>query len=314
MAVSNRINGFARLRRRARLGLGVAAILGLSGFVGQGASPVSASGGTATCSGTFQSPGTLAGTYGSVRITGVCFVDAGAVQVRHDVTLAPGSALVAAFGLNDLTGTGTSSLSVGGNLLVEHGASLFLGCDPQSFPCFDDNPANPTLFSPADVDGNLTSQKPLGVIVHNSTIRGNVDQDGGDGQFNCIPRGVFAVPPPSPVYSAYEDSTIHGHLSVTDLTSCWLGVARDRIGGALRLVNNQLADPDGAEVLSNHVAGDLVCRHNSFVWDTAQATFGQTALYPRTPTLTNTVRGDRIGQCVLASPATQGGPFGPGPF
>ena len=117
----------------------------------------------------------------------------------------------------------------------------------------------------------------------------------------------------SPVYSAYEDSWIHGNVSVSGMTSCWLGLARDHVRGNVRIVRDQLADPDAIEIVFNHISGNLVCRANSAVWDSAEAVFGQTALYPRTPQ-PNTVHGDRVGQCVLASPATQGGPLGPGRF
>ena len=214
--------------------------------------------------------------------------------------------------LNDTTLTGHSRLSVGGDLRVEAGATLLLGCDPQTFPCIDDNPSSPTLSSRADVDGNLIANQPLGVVVHNTGIGGNVDQDGGGGGFTCTPTGIFMLFN-SPVYSAYEDSWIHGSVSVTRLTSCWLGLAGDHIRGNVRMVRDQLADPDAVEILYNHITGNLVCLDNSAAWDSAQAVFGQATLYPRT-LQPNTVHGDRVGQCVLASPATQGGPPGPGRF
>ena len=79
------------------------------------------------------------------------------------------------------------------------------------------------------------------------------------------------------------------------------------------MFNNQLADPDGIEILSNTISDNIGCWANSYVWDSSEANFAQTRLFPRTPQ-PNTVGGHRFGQCVLSSPTTMGGPLGPGPF
>ena len=226
------------------------------------------------------------------------------------LTLGPGAVLLAAFALDDHTGRGSSSLSVRGNLDVQSGASLLLGCEPGHFTCLDDPaPEDPTLSSQGQVSGNLIEQEPLGVVVHNSIIDGNVQETGGGGGASCEPTGVFAAFG-SPVYSDYEDTTVHGNLSVTGLSSCWLGVARVRVSGNLSMIKDQLADPDAIEILANHISGNLSCQQNSQVWDSADETEN---LYPRAPE-PNTVSGRRSGQCVLASPAIEGGPLGSSPF
>jgi hypothetical protein len=262
-----------------------------------------------TCAGTPAEPGVLSGAYpGNVVVEGACAVNAGAALVRGNVTVRSGGALVAAFALDDTQGSGSSSLTIRGNLIVQ--GSAILGCDPQSFPCVDDpEPGSPTLSSATRISGNVLEQQPLGVVVHNSTISGNVSEVGGGGGLTCEPSGIFAVFG-SPVYSDYEDSVIRGNLDVTGLSSCWLGFARVRLGGNMRLTGNQLADPDAIEVIDNQIAGNLGCQGNSMVWDSAEAGEG---LFPRIPE-PNTVGGHRSGQCVLASPATEGGPLGPGPF
>ncbi len=267
--------------------------------------------GTYTCIGTPEAPGVLAGVYfGDVSIEGTCVVNAGRAVVHGDLTVRPGSVLLAAFGHNDQTGTGSSYLRVAGDLRVHDGASLLLGCEPEHFPCFDDpEPEHATLSSRSRVRGNLQEHKPLGVVVHNSVIVGNVSETDGGGGLNCEPSGVFAAFK-TPVYSDYEDTFVHGNLKVSGLTSCWLGVARVHVAGNMRLVNDQLADPDAIEIISNQISGNLSCQQNSQVWDSAEETEG---LYPRVP-LPNTVYGKRLGQCVLASPTTEGGPLGPGPF
>jgi len=264
------------------------------------------------CSGTFGSPGVLTGTHAWVNVEGICFVDGGNAVVTEDLTLEPGSALAAAFANNDVAGEGTSSLSVGRDLIVEQGASLLMGCEPFHFSCIDDNQNDPTLSSHDSVGGSINVHSALGVVVHNSSIGGSVNQNGGGGGFNCDPQGPFAIFG-SPVYSAYEDSTVGGSINIHGMNTCWFGINRATVGGSINFDDNQLADPDGAELTTNVVNGNFSCHGNSYVWDSGEASFGQSGLYPRTAN-PNTVGGTRYGQCVLASPATQGGPSGPGAF
>jgi len=293
------------------------AVVGLVLTTGVLSSGTASATGAPLCVGTPTSPGVLAGNYRSgVSIVGVCAVNGGAAVIHGTLTLTPGSALVAAFALNDLKGKGTSRLTVLGNIDVSKDATLILGCEPQFFTCRDDPNAatGGTLSSHGIVRGAIDEDQPLGVVLHASTVNGNIHENGGGGGVTCVPptTGIWAVIG-SPPYSDYEDTTVHGDVAVSGLNTCWTGLARDPISGNLELRNNQLADPDGIEVLANHVSGNLVCHGNSFVWDSSEANFSQTGLYPRTPE-PNTVNGSRIGQCVLASPATQGGPPGPGPF
>ena len=265
----------------------------------------------AVCSGTPKAPGVLTGRYtGNVVVKGACEVNAGRAVVGGDLSLAPGSVLLAAFALNDKTGSGASSLSVHGNLQVGAGATLQLGCNPQNFACLDDpHPNKPTLSSHDTVGGDLTSRLPLGVIVHNVSIADDVTQIGGGGGVNCTPSGVFKLFH-SPVYSAYEHASVAGNVTVTGVQSCWMGLVTLHVGDDLSVLNNQLADRDAIEILANHITGDLTCRRNSRTWDSAEAGSG---LFPRHPQ-PNTVGDDRAGQCVLSSPTKPGGPSGPGPF
>ncbi len=264
-----------------------------------------------SCSGSFESPGVLAGTYTSnVTVEGACVVKAGPALIEGNLTVSPGAVLVAAFGQSNLT--------VQRNLKVQRGATLILGCEPApDFPCLDDE----TASSQGSVSGNLSEQQPLGVVVHNSTIGGNVQEAGGGGGFTCENKGptvdgfyVFggAAFGGFPVYSDYSDSTVSGNLGVIGLNSCYLGVAREHVGGNVHLINNQLADPDAIEILENQISGNLLCEQNSQVWDSFEEVPGG-ELFPRVPD-PNTVSGHRVGQCVLASPETEGGSSGPGPF
>ena len=219
----------------------------------------------ATCTGTTTSPGNLAGgTYSSVDVQGVCLVDAGQVVVTGNVSVdANTGALVAAFATNG--GSGTSGISVAGNITVASGATLILGCEASAFPCADDpTPNTPTLNSPDTVQGSIEATGALGVIVHNSTIGTDVVQTGGgggSGSFCATTPGVFGLLG-SPAYSDYEDNTISGNLRVTGVTSCWFGAERDQIGGSATFANGNFTIPNANEILSNQVAGNLLCSSN----------------------------------------------------
>jgi hypothetical protein len=278
------------------------------------ATPVTPAGaaitGTTTCSGTPSAPGVLTGTHGAVVVKGACEVNAGAAVVNGDLTLSPGSALLAAFALNDQTGSGTSSLSVTGNVLVQAGATLLMGCNPANFACLDDpNQSSPTLSMHPTVGLDLRSNQPLGVIVHNFSVGGDVIQTGGGGGVNCKPQGVFKLFQ-SPVYSTYEVGTVGGDIRISSVHSCWMGVVEMHVGNTVVMYQNKLADPDAIEILSNNITGNLICRGNSRTWDNGEV---GPNLFPRQPE-PNTVGRNRKGQCVLSSPNTRTDKPGPGPF
>ncbi len=266
---------------------------------------------TQVCSGTTEAPGTLAGVYyGTVLVEGACAVDAGQATVFGDLVVQPGATLLAAFALNDEAGSGSSGLAVAGNVIVQQGGTAIVGCEAEHFACFDDpNQEAPTLSSADSIGGNLLESQPLGVVVHDSTIGRNIVEYGGGGGETCEPSGAFALFG-VPVYSDYEDLTVRGTLEVSGLSSCWLGIARVQVGGDMRVFGNQLADPDAIEILANQIRHNLACFGNSQTWDSADLS---EELYPRLPE-PNTVGGRRFGQCVLASPETEGGAPGPGPF
>jgi hypothetical protein len=257
---------------------------------------------TTTCAGTPTAPGVLSGTVtSSVVVRGVCFVNSGPAVVNGDVTVSPGSALIAVFALHK------SSLTVKGNIYVRAGAVAALGCNPANSPCMD----APKLSSHLTVGLDLRSNQALGVIVHNFTIGGDVIQTGGGGGRNCTPQGFFKLIG-SPVFSAYEVGSVGGDVRISSVQSCWMGVVQLHVGNTAVFHFNKLADPDAIEILANNITGNLICRGNSRTWDSSE-TRPPPHLFPRNPQ-PNTVGRNRKGQCVLASPTTPGGPPGPGPF
>ena len=246
-----------RLRRLRVFALGAVSILFLGPLVVLGSASVASATapGPETC-GTGALP---AGTYTSLNVTGTCTVSAGPVTVLGNVTVEPNAALLSAYG------TGNSSLTVVGNVAAATGSTVVLGCEASNFPCFDDPNQNaPTLNSSDTVEGSVTATSALAVIVHKSTVDGDIAQTGGGGGLSCSPP----FPSPfsqfqSPVYSDYEDNTVGGNLRVTDLTSCWFGALRNTVGGSATFSNNSMGDPDANENLTNLVSGNLICSNNS---------------------------------------------------
>ena len=309
---------------RLRRGVPVLAAVGLAfAIAGAGAAVAPADGlGPFVCAGTLQSPGLLQGTYpDGVVVNGACAVKTGPAHVIGTLLVTRGSALAAAYGARH------SKLTVTGSVVVGTGAVAILGCkanpDGTGSPCIDDHAKVPKLTSRAVVSGSIIASSPLGVLLHNTAVGGGFRETGGGGGVSCKPpkTGVFAAFK-SPVFSDVEDSVVRGNVTIRGVKSCWLGLARDQIGGSLRINHNTMADPDAIEVLASKIAENLSCRGNGHppaasppgtqpVWDSADTS--ESGLYPRAAK-PNTVGGARSGQCVLASPATQGGTPGPGPF
>jgi hypothetical protein len=303
MAVSTGPGAFGGRRqgvvRAARL---LGAFVGVAASLAAVAGPANAAVGNTTCTGTLGSPGTLSGVYSSnVTVNGVCGVDAGPATLQRNLTITPGSALVAAFGLNDQTGSGNSNLTVEGNLVVQTGAALIMGCEPNFFPCLDDPNAatGGTLTGSGTVGKNLIGSGALGILVHASTIAGNVSESGGGPGLICGPDPVFGFGP----YSDFEDNTIGKNLIISGLQTCWLGALRNTVNGNFNATGNTTADPDGNELISNTINGNMNCSSN-----TPAVQFGDSA------GVSNVVGRNATGQCgfnVLAPNPEPGGPLTP---
>jgi len=192
------------------------------------------------------------GTYSSLVIAGPCSIDSGAVIVQQNVKVLAGADLYAAFA--------GSPLRVGTNLNVGLGAVLVLGCEPFAFTCFNDDPNNPTMHTNDVVIGDLSAGGALAVLAHHNRL-GGVQMTGGGGGFNCIGRSALFG---SPAYGTYEDNVIATGVSITDWTSCWLGFFRNTVSSSgVNYNNNATRDPDGNEVATNTIFGDLNCSGNT---------------------------------------------------
>lgn len=220
-----------------------------------------------------------AGRYASITVTGTCFFPStGVVEVLGNLTVAEGGALLANYpALGPDQPEGDATVVVGGNVKVDAGGTLLLGCAPH-VGC-----VNTTSDR---VDGNISSRDALGVIVHNTTIDGNVTFQGGGGGVSCEPTGVF-VAFGQPDYSDLEDNWVGGNVSVTRLETCWFGALRNVVMGNVRYADNTYADPDAGEVLQNTIYGNLSCADNL-----PAVQFGDSGASP------NRVKGRATGECV----------------
>lgn len=232
-----------------------------------------------TCAGGSIAPGT----YTSLTVTGVCTVDQGSVKVLHSVEVEENAGLIAAFGNGP-------QLAVGGRLHVESNAVLVLGCEPEQFACINDpDQSVGTFASKGTVFGSLVANNPLAVIVHNAFIGHNLRIQGGGGGLNCDSQSALFG---SPAYATVEDTSVAHNLTVRDMRTCWLGVFRTSVGGQFTYHDNRTFDPDGNEVNTNVVQGDLICSE-----DSPAAQVGDSGGFP------NTVFGTASGECAsLSSP------------
>jgi hypothetical protein len=218
---------------------------------------------------------------------GRCGHRPGGAPVDGSLTHAAGATLDATFARDDVAGTGTSSLTVSGNVKVGAGATLVMGCEPGYLACSDD-PVG-TLSGDDHIGGNLVAKGALGVVVHASTVTGSVNQSAGGGGVTCPDpaSGLFARIGFG-VYSDSEDDTIGGNLHVTGLQSCWIGIIRDTVAGNFVDSGNTFADPGADEALQNTVGRNIACAGN-----TPGVQYGGSGATP------NVVTGRASGECAF---------------
>jgi hypothetical protein len=255
------------------------------------------------------------GTYNSILITGICYMPAGTVVVRGNLTVAPGALLDAATpGDPKANHLLPATVRVNGNVRVGHGAVLVMGCSPAG-GC--------TAVTYDRIRGNLTAFGALAVVVQAVSIGGNATVVGGGGGVagGAGSGGCFTSPIPkpwsedpalsnpktgSPQYTDFEDSPIGGNLHVIGMQTCYLGSFRDRVGGSIAFVGNTTSDPDGNELGSNLAQGNVTC-----VGNLPATQFGDSLAAP------NMVGRLAVGQCgfrvVLhnppAAPGQKAGPL-----
>ena len=277
------------MKRMLRLVPGLALILvgAFYGVTSAGASTVNGATGV-TCS----SGDIAAGTYSSITVTGTCDMPAGDIDVRGNITVAPG-ALLDATTPGDPSGSPLlpADLTVGGSIDVGPGGVLLLGCSP-----FISCPSAVTFDS---VAGDINADQPLGVIVHSTSVAGNLSINGGGGGAQCATTPAPWTTDPAlqfPVYDDVEDVTVGGNLRMTNVQSCWLGALRDDVGGSAVFTGDSMGDPDANEMVTNLVNGNLICWGN-----VPKVQFGDSAAS------SNIVGGSATGECGFTVVKPNGG-------
>jgi hypothetical protein len=121
------------------------------------------------------------------------------------------------------------------------------------------------------------------VVIHHTTVFGNITMTGGGGGASCnqaVPGLGF------PPYGDLEDVTAGGNVTITGWQSCWLGMFRVTANNNVSLNGNITADPDGNEIAHNTVLGNLSCSGNVPANQAGDSAGGK-----------NIVRGKASGQC-----------------
>ena len=248
------------MRLRQLLVVGAAlAIMVIGPAAAAGASQPSS--GSGACDGGSLAPGT----YSSITVTGFCAFEPGVIRINGGLTVAPGAGVDATN--CDLKLTITGGVTVGEDAILGLGGAGDTDCDA---------PTGTT------VRGGLRATNAMAVLVHGTNVSGGVVIDGGGIQ-DC----EFSIPGLGfPTFDVFEDGSINGGLTVTNLTTCWFGVFRSVINGGAHITNNTFDDPDANEIQTNTIHGPLVCTGNSPV---AQQGDSQG--------LVNTVSGPKVGEC-----------------
>ena len=134
-----------------------------------------------------------------------------------------------------------------------------------------------TVFAPGASARARRSCPGDGTPTPGSTINGGLEVIGGAGPFG----GPFGV-----TFNAIEDNVIHGGATISGYTGFWQGFFRNSVSGSVNFNNNTLVDPDGNEVQTNTIDGNLNCSGND---PAPQA--GDSGGSP------NNVTGQKTGQC-----------------
>ncbi len=197
------------------------------------------------------------------------------MTVKRNLTVASGAGLASL--------VASSRLTVKGNVEVQAGAVFWIGCGTSVLndaTC----PDKPSATSTDSIGRNLDTSGAALVVVHFSSIGGNVEMNGGGGGLTCA---NLASVPVTPAFVDFEYASIGRNAAVTGLRTCWDGVSDSTIGGNVDFSNNQTVIGDGNFVDGNTIARNLSCFGNS-------PTPHLSDVFP----IPNSVSGHTAGQCV----------------
>jgi hypothetical protein len=160
---------------------------------------------------------------------------------------------------------GEGGVMIGRGLTIEAGATFSLSSEDSPGPL-------------NSIYGGVIATNPANVQIHFTTINGGLNIQGGSGPFG----GPFGI-----TWNAIEDNKIIGTTTINGYDGFWMGFIRNHTIGSVNYTDNVLLDPDGNEVVTNSIHGNLNCSGN----DPAPQV-GDSEGSP------NLVYGFRTGQCV----------------
>jgi hypothetical protein len=191
---------------------------------------------------------------------------AGAATTTCTSTLAPGTYGTVVVPAGAVCIIDHGPLTITGGLVVGAGATFVFGSEE-------------TPDVTATIYEGVHATNAASVQIHFATIYEGVFITGGAGPFG----GPFDV-----TWTTIEDSLINGPVTIQGYNGFWAGFIRNTVFGTVTYRNNTVADPDGNEVVTNTIHGNLVCSGN-----TPPPQVGDSEGSP------NTVTGRRSGQCAL---------------
>ena len=221
----------------------VAGALALSGGAAM-AAPHSSAPTAYTCSGGDLATNTFvdipSGNYASITVAGVCDVpDNAVISVVGNINVLAGAVLDAQ--------SAPSTITVGHNVTAAAGSLLGLGCQPDGVHAEHACMTDPNGSSVVTVDGNITTTNADTVLLNGITVNGNVTLTGGGGE---IPWAI-------------KNNTFGKNLTISGVTSDWLGVLWNQIGGNATLTNVTINDPGDPtptiQIVENTVGRNLNC-------------------------------------------------------
>jgi hypothetical protein len=206
---------------------------------------------------------------GFLALLGALLVSASSLAAGNGATtctdtLAPGTYQRVIVPDGAICVTFAGPVTINGGVSVGSGATFVLGSE--------DNPAHT-----ATINGGVTSTNAASVQIHFSTINGRVSLTGGAGRFG---------PPFDVTWNTLEDNVINGSVTITGYDGFWQGFFRNRVNGSVNFNKNTVDDPDGNELQTNTINGNLNCS-----WNTPPPQEGDSGGSP------NTVTGQKTGQC-----------------
>jgi hypothetical protein len=256
-------------RNTVKLGCLVALCVALAAAVSAPAASAWEPGGPPICS---ELGEPIAGAYHNFTITGNHWVGIESeLSVYGNLTIARGACLDA-FTLG--------KVYVSGNIIVEPGAILALGCSPGAV-----GPGEPCESQTTEdiVGGSIIALHPLTMYLDGDTIDGSVLSYGGGPGATLSPYVNFPI----------KENDIGGNLLVSGWKGAWFGVLRNTVHRNVILLGDvgvttspETGEPDSTEIATNTISGNLVCFGNS-----PAAQFGDSGGLP------NVVGGLAIGQC-----------------